>query len=475
MSAGILRIAAVLLAARLTVPALAWSPGTGDGSNGTHRRVNSHAYTKFMEDATQDERFSDAQFDSERALVGKGVRPAGPPLYRYLFTFAEGDLTMGSEVWVLHGGWAADQPEVDMGLRHFFDPANVSTPYLTDWIPGTINPATDARQWFLSDPTNLYSWHNGLLAYMAAMEDPDQHDRKLALALRALGQTMHGLGDMTVPAHVRNDIHGVPFIDGVTNLAGTEPIEGNVTAAMADSAALQPCRASLDASDAEGLFTAAAQWTQSRFWSQDTISDGTDASGPSPMNGFPPYAQPTLASIHWSGNVGWSNETGAPLLEKTLTYRLFGEATPQNFRYTISGSLAQGQANVLIPVAVEGCKRLASMFFPKLDLEVEARGGGPPDAPTLIVSGSLDHDLTDDPAWQNIGETHYKGTGRILKDDHDTPGGKLADVRFEDGRIDPEVEIPAADLAGVTELVLRVDAGCRHFRATIPTLSFIID
>ncbi len=50
-----------------------------------------------------------------------------------------------------------------------------------------------------------YSWNDGLRIYQEALASASCCNEKYGQAWRAVGETMHLVSDMTVPAHVRND------------------------------------------------------------------------------------------------------------------------------------------------------------------------------------------------------------------------------------------------------------------------------
>lgn len=67
---------------------------------------------------------------------------------------------------------------------------------------------TEAEQ--ESSDRNQYSWTRGREAYIAALtaKDGTKRNNLFARTFRSLGQVVHVLQDMAVPAHVRNDMRG---------------------------------------------------------------------------------------------------------------------------------------------------------------------------------------------------------------------------------------------------------------------------
>ncbi|MBL0333948.1 MAG: hypothetical protein IPP73_01040 [Chitinophagaceae bacterium] len=144
------------------------------------------------------------------------------------FLSSEGKKTMTVSQWIAHGGMAADVPEVPASLRHFYDPTRpVGERYLTDItnakILGTLqkyvlsNPHTDGVQWALGKPGDIsegaqdhkFTWEHGKIWMEMALREPDarKKDGYMALAWRALGETLHMIADNGCPPHVRNDAH----------------------------------------------------------------------------------------------------------------------------------------------------------------------------------------------------------------------------------------------------------------------------
>jgi hypothetical protein len=208
--------------------------------------------------------------------------------------------------WIAYGGDWADEPHLYSSVRHFYDPLALwGYAYLTDqftfhgWYDA---PGVDARTWGLDHPGNPFSFREALGYYKAAMEVPetwtptghslfpyhfkldidlaprDADDLRgiyLAMAYRALGEAMHMLGDMTQPAHVRNDSHPMD-----------EPIEKALSSANVRHAADYPIvdeRIAPYLKSAGGtlhspaeIFHEVALFTNRNFYSLDTIYDAVE-------------------------------------------------------------------------------------------------------------------------------------------------------------------------------------------------------
>jgi hypothetical protein len=172
----------------------------------------------------------------------------------------EAEMSAPFPSWVAEGGYTADEPESYMALRHFYDPRKRAldletgreSTYLTDvhdpWIANLLmghNPRVDARAWALE--VSPYAWRVGANALDLPAQGASVEARRRAYgrAWRALGETLHLLADMTVPAHVRNDAHPGGWA-GVVGALGPDPYEASVTEAVvarwADTEAPQKLR-----------------------------------------------------------------------------------------------------------------------------------------------------------------------------------------------------------------------------------------
>lgn len=126
--------------------------------------------------------------------------------------------------WIERGSFLEDNPSLVDGEdkwirapRHFYDPTR-SPGRFTDltWIEaqfcGPDGQYTSALEWAWdrslpdADP---YSWTDAQNYYYLALTSPSKEvrDQNFANTFKAIGQVLHLLQDMAVPAHVRNDNH----------------------------------------------------------------------------------------------------------------------------------------------------------------------------------------------------------------------------------------------------------------------------
>jgi hypothetical protein len=119
--------------------------------------------------------------------------------------------------WFEEGGTQEDDP-ICRSKYHFHDPTK------TFDAAGLSNAAinTACLNWgdgssivWSQHQGNLWSWQKGREYYYQALTAADKsiREQKFADTFRAVGQIMHLLSDASVPEHVRNDIHILPFFD----------------------------------------------------------------------------------------------------------------------------------------------------------------------------------------------------------------------------------------------------------------------
>lgn len=186
-----------------------------------------------------------------------------------------------------------------MSLDHFYD--SIRDPsHLTDLIndlPTGIgkwyNPETDAYQWAFESTANPYSFPNGEQYYQMALASKDPKTVDYGKAWRSVGETMHLISDMTIPAHVRNDAH-VPYgnlydpLEYFTDVSDVT-LYGTGFAATSDFGSYNTAY-SKD-KDIRSLFKEEATWTNNNFFSRDTVPQYQSDVSP---NGKPAYSSPAV-------------------------------------------------------------------------------------------------------------------------------------------------------------------------------------
>lgn len=430
--AGSLVIALVGLTSR---PAVAWE------NTQAHPTINQRAFDYFLKNVATGAKYENGPMDREVVVAGPSVIEPGK------FNITTGTEARTIALWLGHGGYSADEPEVVMSLRHFFDPLAKDQYYLTDIIGDNAitNPAIDARTWALTGPAsgaypeNEFSWKNALDDYRCAMEQTTNREECLARAFRGLGETMHLLADMTQPAHVRNDGH--PRAEPIEDAVGKDLIESvDVTAASGVTLAVPV---------PELLFLNVATYTNATFYSNDTIADA--ASGIRPYNGMPAYEKPSFAELTYVDGVVYRGSDR--MLEQTLSGAIFGTNAAKPFH--VPAAFAPDYARRLIPLAVQANARLVDLFLPDMSLTLTVQQG----TSAATLGGQLAHKL--DSVWTRA--IAYSGPGLLYK----RGGSAMAEVSFANGTM-TNLSMP---LAKGDVVYLEVKAGGRVFRSpevTVP-------
>lgn len=447
-------VSLLLLVSFLLVPTVArpWLNVTA------HPAINTEALAYFFAHEGSGEKYKYSPVDRTTVYTGIGVLESG------WFNAPDGPISKNITGWLGHGGYSADEPEVYAALRHFYDPLalNGGVSYLTDHIDefcSIANPGMDAKTWGLTAPDNLYRWKKGLEMYKYAMEMTDSREANLTLAYRALGETMHLIADMTLPAHVRNDSH--PWSD---------PLEGNVTGAMVIASKGYPVdsRVSLDGLPGN-LFDQLATFTNQYFYSNDTIFD--EPSDTLPFNELAHYPSPQFKDLTYDPKrcvySGTFNGIPVPMIEETASFYVLKMVllgySARVTKYHVPPTYASGYARVLIPIAIHANAKMIDMFFPTINLTLTTTNIG---NNQVHLQGEMKHDDAKDPAWQELGmgAIKYTGPGAVMTSSNGT-ASNVADVIFDKGVMTPiDINVP---LSGASSLYLQVTAGGRIFTSPV--------
>jgi antitoxin component YwqK of YwqJK toxin-antitoxin module len=406
----------ILLIATLAAPTVA----AAYGNPSAHPEINKLAVRAFEARAAADEWLGGTEFGNGK-VSGIAVTEPG------LLQIKEEERAMTVAEWIAHGGMSADEPELPASFRHFYDPlANSGVSYLTDHLDDVIewsgtlgkaliqtagyfmpaldtkNPQIDARTWALTHPDNRYSYANGIKYFGEALAaqvtlgadgQPVRTNAKYGMAWRAVGETMHLVADMTVPAHVRNDSH--PDVDvRVTKIGNSDPYESTIGASEIAANAGGSASSSIDygAEDLAQLFDSVARWTNANFYSGDTIQSGGLLSRTA--NGELAYRSPGVPATE--GNYFYREIDGAktPILATSLL-RKFGllvssadSAIPVG---TLDWQVLQSQRQLLIPTAIEASSRVLDNFLPRFKAEFKVEQTG---AKSFEIKGALAHSPT---------------------------------------------------------------------------------
>ncbi|MBE0644109.1 MAG: hypothetical protein IH600_08515 [Bacteroidetes bacterium] len=302
--------------------------------------------------------------------------------------------------WLMHGGYSADEPEVPAALRHFYDPFGIDggKKYLTD--RGTywefiinnyfINPQIDAKQWALHHADNPWTWDKGKEWMRKALAEPDEtkRDQYMARAWRCLGETLHLVADMGCPPHVRNDSHAAPV--GWTfraALGDPDPYEELVKPSFAAKYAKGGVDPSLKtavraADKADVIFEELAKFTNSNFFTAQTIS-GTGVKAYSQIiRPGSPYSAPKLESMSYSPGTYKYSKT-FPGGQTVVMCKDEGFFLQRCYPY-MDEECVESQSSVLMPNIMEAGANAMRLFVPKLTVSISSA------KPDGIVEGSVE-------------------------------------------------------------------------------------
>lgn len=382
--------------------------------------------------------------------------------------------------WVKIGGVDADINSrssetfysfaIEKPLRHFYDPINTPS-YLTDFSPKgkdkLVDPKMDHITWALTELTHRWSFYQGLLLYKAAMENVAEKDLPAPIAnyswylpskevetpiptvpvhynvvkdegslrdylfaasFRALGETLHCAGDLCMPAHVRDDSHGSLEIIG-----GADPIEYTVCFDMATRILQQNSNTVgkdflNKKSSVETLLKGCALFTNKSFFSRDTICNKD------------PHLKPTTFNQKVYDSPSFEETSLETTIDDERLYHTFGSKrvillirkwsdhwskTAPKIEYLVPPEAAEGQASVLLPLAAAAGGEIIDRFLPTMQLALETSKD---QNNSIILNGSLVHDIDKDIEWKSIGAIKYCGEGEIKVN-----GSPVATATFVDG------------------------------------------
>ncbi|MDD5685864.1 MAG: hypothetical protein PHR63_08985 [Methanoregulaceae archaeon] len=316
--------------------------------------------------------------------------------------------------WIKDGGFSADEPELNMGLVHFYDPTNINEPWLTDpkflmdnkfleYVayardPYLVIPDLSAVQWAFDQDLGSgyyiqdYSWNDGLRYYEAALASDSRMNPNYGQAWRAVGETMHLISDMTVPAHVRNDGH--PWL---------EPYEASVGAwEVTHYKGGQFLDLNYDQGTLRDLMVRIATVVNRKFYSADTTPVRYLEPGSGSYFTSYSYPQPSLEGLVPDADGYYYLDKRALAREDTS---LFQPALPAGVLrnvYRLDEKVLDDQRIVLIPTAIRASAEVLDRFLPRFDarLTVEKFLPEDPDDDQYIVHATLKQVHVEPDAWR---------------------------------------------------------------------------
>ncbi|NLJ49198.1 MAG: PKD domain-containing protein, partial [Candidatus Atribacteria bacterium] len=362
---------------------------------GPHRTINYYAIQLFLSKSRNDPIFNKYDFTNGSDLSGITIIKPGDWKEDIISGEREGKWYQ----WVIEGGYTADEPERYMSLRHFYDPlgANQGANYLTDHVDEFLtsivmgtNPKMDAKWWgALHSPYSIEKGKEFMtLAFSSA--NLQEKEKLFAAAWRSLGETMHLLADMTVPAHVRNDSHpGVEWTQYITDKYRADPYEEFVDQKVVENCLCSPDPELVEAinkipKNEDGflrvlnLFDCVAGYTNRKFFSLDTIAGIEKALGQriTNSNGMPEYPLPRLEDLETDeeGYYYQNDYLGKLYLVRMLYQQKLSLTGKLNLipKPEIDDKCSLSQAKRLIPAAIYANEQLIEWFIPKIEVIIDS-------------------------------------------------------------------------------------------------------
>ncbi|MCX7843252.1 MAG: PKD domain-containing protein [Clostridia bacterium] len=440
-----------------------------------HQAINQEAVDKAINLYKAAPKFKNAPLDMNAKYIG--------PFTSSSSLFADGKVdgiadsykviatTNTLKQWIIHGGYSADEPHLYNSVRHFYDPLAKSGKHeLTDHstIHGRYDKAVPALEWGFNHADNPFNFRRALEYYKKSMEISEdgtkandipqangnfrdmqyspaskriERDYYLGKAFRSLGETMHMLSDMAMPAHVRNDSHPNGNLDS---------IEAYLKPTMIHASANYPPHPSANLSQTpEKNFVKLATFTNATFFSNDTIHD--KALGVMPGNGEPPYDKPKLTDFVRVENKGYAVLykkfhayrflSDVPMVRESLATKIFGKELI-GAGYSIPYYYASDYCDYLAPLAITASYKAFYDFFPSFSFEIEAKEQRVSNEEEkigirkkIIINSQLVHEVKKDEAWKEYGlEIKYSGPGELFRQSGNKKQ-KIADLIFQDGKL----------------------------------------
>ncbi len=448
-----------------------------------HSQINSEAITLFVRRMAGKEKFRLGPFvDNALQQPLRGVAVTSSSLTASGFVSAEAEYSMRR--WIVMGGDWADEPHLYSSVRHFYDPLRITgVAYLTDqsWAHGRYDsPQIDARTWGLDHPDNPFTFFTALASYKAALEVRDDVPLPSSISAPHFKSTMNLVArdhedqrssisqgrtaPRRVDAHARRHdaararAERLPPADEPIEVA-TFPEHVRRAAAPFIDSRIRPFIASAGGTlqaPAE-LFDQVARFTNSTFYSMDTIYD--KPLGILPNNRQTPYPSPqfkdlvevktTVRGFVMPRTVkklyGVFDGKRVAMAQERLSFHWFDpeqtvfggfdnlkEKTGRGIAvganrlgpYHVPHAFASSQTEVLLPLAIHACADLMDLFFPTLELKAEFEEQEEPrDAPDTealpkrFIEGTatMEHLKKKDLAWSAFDLTiQYSGPAELL-------------------------------------------------------------
>jgi hypothetical protein len=454
-------------------------PSTAYNQVKTHPEINDVAYERFVRDwMPNDASLSNCSMDKNKVL-------SGPAWDQDMGNSRLGEIpnqirTKNVKNWLKSGGHSADMPEIPKGLRHYCAP-NAKYPYITDlkaefdvlngfkaaclggtaaataysgpvgglavtgfcsviygglkfivnWQGASEDINTVLKNGVLGisnidwafDSSNPYSFSKAKEYYKNALGLTDSSaDSQYSKAWRSVGETMHLISDLTVPAHTRNDGHGIQE-EPYENFAKVSNVLKYSDPVLFTYSSDLDYRRKAPGKDLKTFMKEVATWTSEHFLSRDTIPiEGKDITA----NGQPAFSSPKLdeyktltedGKTYYYNYISTTNGLGESHRDKTelATKTPWSLLVWKNADPELDNRVLAAQASILIPTAIEASCAVQDAFLPRFVAKIDDVSKNPADETQYIVKGSLEHIPTVE--WPEKLEVRNGASIKITKKD----------------------------------------------------------
>ena len=308
--------------------------------------------------------------------------------------------------WIAYGGYTQDWEGfygLRSALRHFYDPttgsglSNAAVNSASAFGDYTGYKSVPATEW-AGSPENKYSFEKAQLYYYTAVGNAFSDNYYYGQAWRGVGENMHLVSDMTVPAHVRNDMHPPKLWPDAYESATTVDSVKKYASEARVSSSIDYGTFKRD-HNVPGLMRSIACWTYDNFYSEGTIPNpamyGEENAGNYLYKTVDGQRVPAAAKTFREvlavvpGAKPYANQEGLIVQPVQTVYRPYK---------ILDKTVLDEQQRLLIPNAVHGSALVLWEFLPQYTVTLN---------PPVSVPGTGQYDITggltfhQTPAWSN--------------------------------------------------------------------------